>query len=279
MDDLTTHAENTWCPGCGNFGILKATQNAIEILEKKGITRDNIVISAGIGCHGKIFDYLNLSGIYSLHGRSVATIQGIKLANPALKVVAFVGDGDAYGEGLAHLIFAAKRNADVTVIVHDNGVYALTTGQFTPATEKGFKSRSSPRGNIEEPLNPLALLLEAGATFVARGYPVKLAHLTTLIVHAIEHEGFSFLDVLQPCVSFNDTYSRYNASVEILDTPSHTYDEAMATAKKKDTLPVGIFYKTHKPVYHHSVYNDWNPAKNRASRQKRIRKIKEVTGM
>lgn len=132
MDDLKTYAENTWYPGCGNFGIFTAVKTAIKRLEERGVSRERLIMSAGIGCHGKIFDYLKLSGFYSLHGRSVATIQGMKIANPELKVLTFVGGGDALGEGIAHLIFAAKRNADITVIVHDNGVYGLTTGQFTP---------------------------------------------------------------------------------------------------------------------------------------------------
>ena len=181
MDDLTTYAENTWCPGCGNFGIFNAFKKAVRKLEEKGIERDSIIISAGIGCHAKIFDYLKLSGFYSIHGRAMATVQGIKLANPDLRVVAFAGDGDALGEGISHMIFAAKRNADITVIVHDNGVYGLTTGQYTPTSEKGFKSPSTPRGNVEEPLNPLTLMLEAGATFVARGYSGKVDHLADII--------------------------------------------------------------------------------------------------
>ena len=187
MDDLATYAENTWCPGCGNFGLMGAFKKAVRALEEKGIGRNRIVISAGIGCHGKIFDYLKLSGLYSIHGRSMATVQGMKIVNPDLKPVTFVGDGDAFGEGIAHMIFAAKRNADITVIMHDNAVYGLTTGQFTPVSDKGFKGPSTPKGSVEEPLNPLALMLESGATFVARGYPVKLKHLEEIMVQAIEH--------------------------------------------------------------------------------------------
>ena len=162
--DLSTDAEITWCSGCGNFGIINAFKKAVKKLEEQGIRRNRLMISSGIGCHGKIYDYLKLSGLYSIHGRSMATIQGMKFANPDLKVVAFAGDGDAYGEGIAHMIFAAKRNADITVVVHNNGAYALTTGQFSPTSKKGFKNPSRPEGNIEEPLNPLSLLLEAGAT-------------------------------------------------------------------------------------------------------------------
>ena len=276
MDDLTTYAENTWCPGCGNFGLFSAFKKAVRKLEQKGITRDRIVISAGIGCHGKIFDYLKLSGLYSIHGRSMATVQGMKIANPDLKVVTFAGDGDAFGEGIAHMIFAAKRNADITVIVHDNAVYGLTTGQFTPTSYKGFKGPSTPKGSIEEPLNPLALMLEAGATFVARGYPVKLEHLADIIAQAIEHEGFSFVDVLQPCVSFYNTYQKYNKMVEILDHVPADFNEAMNAAKRTDRLPLGIIYKIEKPVFHKELCGEWNPVLKRISKENRREKISEL---
>ena len=273
MDDLETYAENTWCPGCGNFGIFSAFKKAVRRLEGKGIGREKIIISAGIGCHGKIFDYLRLSGLYSIHGRSMATVQGMKIANPDLKVVAFAGDGDAFGEGIAHMIFSAKRNADITVILHDNGVYGLTTGQYTPTSEKGFKGPSTPKGSIEEPLNPLALMLESNATFVARGYPVKLDHLADIMAQAVEHEGFSFVDVLQPCVSFNNTYQKYNAMVEILDHVPDNYEEAMAIAKRKDKLPIGIIYQVQKSAFHKELYGDFNPVTKRMSEEERKKNI------
>jgi 2-oxoglutarate ferredoxin oxidoreductase subunit beta len=274
MDDLATYAENTWCPGCGNFGLMGAFKKAVRALEEKGINRKKIVISAGIGCHGKIFDYLKLSGLYSIHGRSMATVQGMKIANPDLKPVTFVGDGDAFGEGIAHMIFAAKRNADVTVIMHDNAVYGLTTGQFTPVSDKGFKGPSTPKGSVEEPLNPLALMLESGATFVARGYPVKLKHLEEIMVQAVEHEGFSFVDVLQPCVSFYNTYEKYNSLVEIMDHVPESYEEAMSIAKRSDKFPIGIIYQEKKPVFHQALYGDWNPVSHRMAREERIEKVK-----
>jgi 2-oxoglutarate ferredoxin oxidoreductase subunit beta len=276
MDDLTTYAENTWCPGCGNFGLLGAFKKAVKKLEEKGITREVIVISAGIGCHGKIFDYLKLSGLYSIHGRSMSTVQGMKIANPDLKVVAFAGDGDAFGEGISHMIFAAKRNADITVIVHDNSVYGLTTGQYTPTSEKGFKGPSTPRGNIEEPLNPLSLMLEAGATFVARGYPVKLDHLADIMAQAIEHEGFSFVDVLQPCVSFYNTYKKYNDLVEILDYIPADFNDAMNVTKRSDKLPLGVIYKVKKPTFHKELYGDWNPVSKRISKEDRRKRILDL---
>jgi len=276
MDDLKTYAENTWCPGCGNFGILSAFKKAVRKLEERGTGREKMVISAGIGCHGKIFDYLKLSGLYSIHGRSMATLQGAKIANPDLKAVAFAGDGDAFGEGIAHMIFAAKRNADITVIMHDNGVYGLTTGQYTPTSHKGFKGPSTPKGSVEQPLNPLAIMLESGATFVARGYPVKLAHLVDIMVQAVEHQGFSFVQVLQPCVTFNNTYQRYNERVEILDHIPETLQEAMAVAKRSDKLPLGIIYRVKKPPFHRALYGDWNPVRKRLSREERIKRVESL---
>lgn len=275
-DDLTTYAENTWCKGCGNFGIFNAFKRAVRSLEENGLNRSNLLITAGIGCHGKIFDYLALSGLYSIHGRAMATAQGMKFANPEHKIVAFVGDGDAYGEGIAHLIFSAKRNADITVLVHNNGVYGLTTGQRTPTSEMGFKGRSTPRGSIEEPIKPLALMLEAGATFVGRGYPGKLSHLSELIVSSIEHSGFSYIDILQPCVTFNDTYKLYNEKVTIIDETPDNLEDAIKLAKGKEDIPVGIFYQVEKPVYHKKLYEDWNPIEKKLSRDERLKTVERL---
>jgi 2-oxoglutarate/2-oxoacid ferredoxin oxidoreductase subunit beta len=271
--NLQTPVENTWCPGCGNFGILNAFRKAIQTLEKQGIDRSHLVISAGIGCHGKIFDYIPLSGLYSLHGRSMATVQGIKIGNPDLKVLTFAGDGDAFGEGISHMIFAAKRNADITVIVHNNGTYALTTGQFSPTSQKGFKGPSSPHGNVEMPLNPVSLMLEAGSTFVARGYAGRIEHLANLIVEAVVHEGFSYIDVLQPSVVFNNTYKTYNSLVEIIEKPAVELEDAVRLAKRSDRIPIGVFYKGTKPVYHKELMAGWNPMMNRLSHEARMRRI------
>ncbi|MFX1385470.1 MAG: thiamine pyrophosphate-dependent enzyme [Promethearchaeota archaeon] len=266
MNDLGTYAENTWCPGCGNFGILNAFKKAIFELEERNISREILVMTSGIGCHAKIFDYININSIYALHGRDMATAQGIKLGNPRLKVIDFAGDGDAMGEGFAHVMFAAKRNADITIIMHNNGVYALTTGQYTPLSKKGWKGPSTPRGSVEEPFSSLSLLLEAGATFIARGYTAKLTHLTNLIVEAVIHKGFSFIEVLQPCVSWNNTYELYNKVVYELENKVLSYDEAMTIAKKRDKLPIGIIYRTHKPTFHKELYGGHNPINNKLSR-------------
>lgn len=253
MRDLGTNKENTWCSGCGNFGILTATKKAIASLVDSGICLSDIVITCGIGCHGKIFDYLNVSGFYGLHGRAIATAQGIKLANPQLHVISFGGDGDSLGEGLEHTLFAAKRNSDLTLILHNNGNYGLTTGQASPLSDYGYRGLSTPKGNIEHPFTPVSLLIEVGATFVARCYSAKIDHLRDTIVKAVHHKGFSFIEVLQPCVSYNNTYQHYNEKIRMLqDTPQSDL-EAIALAKERETVFLGIFKETNKPTYHEQL--------------------------
>lgn len=251
-EELMTKASNTWCPGCTNFVILEATKEVILELEKRGIKKENIVITGGIGCHAKILDYLNLNSFYGLHGRSICSAQGIKLANPNLKVICFVGDGDIYNEGICHLIHAAKRNSDITVIVHDNRNFALTVSQFTATSPKGFKGSSTPKGSIEEPLNPLELMLVSGATFVARGFTGNFENLKNIILEAVLHEGFSFVEVLQPCITFFDTREFYQQRVyEIKDHDFSSLEKAKEKAKEWDykngnKIPIGIFYKVQK---------------------------------
>src|SRR5512136_2460358 len=184
---LITDAKNTWCPGCGNFSIQHTLKNVLADMEQEGQSLDNVVLVSGIGCHAKIADYLNINSFYSIHGRTLPVATGIKLANPRLKVICCAGDGDCYAEGLDHLIFGAKRNIDITVIIHNNRVYGLTTGQYTPTSPLGFRGRSTPEGTPEEPFNPLTLMLASGATFIARGTSRGMELLKRLIRGAITH--------------------------------------------------------------------------------------------
>jgi len=258
--NLNTKAQITWCPGCTNFGILEATKRAISELIESGIPKEKFVLTCGIGCHGKMVDYLNLNSFYGLHGRCLATAQGIKLANPNLKVIAFVGDGDIYNEGISHLIHAAKRNSDITVLVHDNRNFALTVSQFTATSPKGFKGSSTPKGSIEEPFNPLELVLASGATFVARGYALKIEYLKNLIVKAIEHKGFSFLEILQPCITFFDNRKFYQERIyELNDFDFSSKEKALTKIrewnyKNDGKIPIGIFYKIEKPTFEELVF-------------------------
>lgn len=259
MRRLTTAKEISWCPGCGNFGIFAAVKKAIIRLNEAGTPMANIVMTSGIGCHGKIFDYLNLSGIYGLHGRALPTAQGIKLANPELIVISFGGDGDSLGEGLEHTLFAAKRNMDITLILHNNGNYGLTTGQASPLSSVGYKGLSTPRGNPEIPFEPIPLLMEAGATFAARGYSAKLDHLADLLYQAISHKGFSFVEILQPCVSYNNTYQLYNSSTRMLAGLPKDETEAIHLAKDKDVNYLGVFCQKQRTVYHEALYGGEKP--------------------
>jgi 2-oxoglutarate ferredoxin oxidoreductase subunit beta len=258
---LSTYAQKTWCPGCGNFAIENAFKNALTELEKEGLNLKNIVIITGIGCHGKIADYLNLNSFYSLHGRTIPVATGIKLAKRNLIPICFAGDGDIYSEGLEHLIFAAKRNSNIKVFVHNNRVFSLTTGQFTPTSPKGFISKSSPKGNVEKPLNPIELMITCNAGFVARGYVGQIEHLKDLMKKAIQFNGFSFIDILQPCVVYFNTYEIYNKNVYQLEKENHdftNYEMALKKAREWDyqntgRIPIGIFYQSLRPVFEENV--------------------------
>ena len=276
--EFITEAENTWCQGCGNFGIMNAMKKAVGLLAERGVPRSHIAMTAGIGCHAKIFDYMALSGVYSLHGRAMATAQGMKLANPSVKVVAFCGDGDAFSEGVAHMMHAAKRNSDIAVVVHDNGVYALTTGQRGPTSPRGFRGPSTPDGNNEDPWKPLVLMLEAGATFAARGYCGNVDQLAEIITEAILHEGFSFVQVLQPSVTFTNRFEEYNRLVKPLEGGPLGFEEALALARQEEPLPAGIFYRSEKEPYEVSVNRGRNPVEDRMSREDRLRVLAEILG-
>jgi len=248
-DNLATYAKNTWCPGCGNFAILNAIKAVLSELIGKGFPRENIVIVSGIGCHAKIVDYINVNSFYSIHGRVVPVAEGIKLARPGLKVIGFSGDGDSYGEGLEHLIFAAKRDIDITMIVHNNRVYGLTTGQYTPTSPLGFKGRSTPGGTTEQPINPLELALSAGASFISRGTSHGMELLKKMFKEAIMHKGFSLVDVLQVCVTYYNMYEYYDKKVYELEghDPSD-YNKALTKIREWDynnnaRIALGVFYK------------------------------------
>ena len=252
LEDLKTRAKNTWCPGCGNFGILMGFKNALVQL---GLERDQVVVVSGIGCHGKMVNYVNVNGFHGIHGRVLPLATGIKLANPNLTVVGFAGDADCYDEGWGHFSHAIRRNIDITLIVHDNMVLGLTTGQTTATSQKGFKTKSTPFGSIPPMLNPMAHALVSNGTFVARGYSGDMRHLTGLMVEAIKHRGFAFLDVFQPCVTFNylNTYDWFKEKVYKLEEEGYDYTDRQKALEKSfewgDRIPIGIFYKEERPTY------------------------------
>jgi len=255
VKDLSTQAKNTWCPGCGNFAILNAVKAVLAEMDAEGFGVENVVLVSGIGCHGKIVDYIDVNSFYSIHGRAVPVAEAIKISNPKLKVIVFSGDGDAYGEGLEHLIFAAKRNIDITMIIHNNRVYGLTTGQYTPTSPAGFKGRSTPGGTKELPLNPLELMLASGATFLGRGTSHGIDGLKKIIKEAIMHKGFSLVDVLQVCVTFYNMYEYYDKRVyELAGHDPANYDQAAKKIREWDynadaPIALGVFHKKDMPTF------------------------------
>ena len=256
LDDLKTPKTNTWCPGCGNFGILMAFKKALVEL---GLQREETVMVSGIGCHGKIVNYVNVNGFHGIHGRVLPAAQGIKLANPNLTVVGFAGDADQYNEGWGHFAHAIRNNVDMTLIVHDNMVLGLTTGQATSTSQQGFKSKSTPFGVIPPMLNPVAHALVSNSSFVARGFSGDMFHLKKLMVEAIMHRGFAYVDVFQPCVSFNylNTYDWFSQRIYKLEDEGHDVTDRNKALEKAfewgDRIPIGIFYNKERTTYQDSI--------------------------
>lgn len=249
MDFMTSHMP-TWCPGCGDFGIWSSLK---EALIKLGIGPNDGVVVYGVGCHGNMYNWMNIYGFIGLHGRTLPVAQAIKAVNHSLPVIVVSGDGDGLGEGGNHFLHAAKRNPDITVMLHDNQVYGLTTGQASPSAKQGFVTKSTPEGVTDTPINPLALAITAGATFVARGFSGDTVGLAKLMEQAIEHKGFSLVDVLQPCVTFNkvNTYQWYRERVYYLDEQYQANNRVAAFEKAYewgDKIPLGIFYKEDRPT-------------------------------
>jgi 2-oxoglutarate ferredoxin oxidoreductase subunit beta len=256
LTDLTTPCSPNWCPGCGNLAIWGAFKNAAV---SEGWDNSNTVLVAGIGCHGHIVNFIRLTSFEGLHGRAIPVASGIKLANHKLNVFVFTGDGDCLAEGGNHFMHVCRRNINLTVLLHDNAIYGLTTGQTSPTSPHGYKSKSTPEGNIDNPINPLALAISAGATFVARGYAGDIAGLAKLIISANRHQGFAVLDILQPCVTFNKEYSHtfYRDNVYQLDAGHDVKNKEAAFAKALEwgekKIPLGIFYQVEQPTYESQI--------------------------
>ncbi len=202
--DFQGEERPTWCTGCGNHAILNAIKMA---LAEHDIAPHEIFIVTGIGCGSKLPHYMKVTGLHTLHGRALPVATGARLANHGLRVMTVHGDGDGYGMGLGHMLHAVRRNVNIVDVVQDNRIYGLTKGQYSPTSEPGKRTPTSPSGSIDRPVEPLAMAITMGATFVARGYSNELKHLAWLIGEALEHPGYALVDVLQPCVSFNRSYA------------------------------------------------------------------------
>jgi 2-oxoglutarate/2-oxoacid ferredoxin oxidoreductase subunit beta len=246
---LLDRGKPDWCPGCGDHMILLALKQAISELN---IDPANTVIISGIGCGSKLPHFINTYGFEGLHGRALPVASGIKLANHKLNVIAVAGDGDAYGIGGNHFLHSCRRNLNITYITQDNSIYALTKGQTSPTSEQGKKTSSTPFGVLEEPINPISLAITTGATFVARAYSHEVDQLTQLIKQALQHKGFSLVNVLQYCPSMNkhqnlEWYKENTYKLSEHDTSDK--EKARQLAETTGKLPLGLFYQTSKPTY------------------------------
>ena len=249
-ENLRTKEKITWCPGCPNNMILESVKRAIAT---SGIKQENFAITTDIGCSSKIYDYLNLSGIYGLHGRALPTGLGIKLGNPNLKVLSFVGDGGIYDEGVSHLVHAGRYNADMVLIVHDNQSFSLTTGQPTATSQQGYKSKANPIGVSDNPLNPIKFALACGMGFIARCNAKDIVHTAEVLGKAIKHKGFSYVEIIQDCLIFNlDSNNKDKLMYKIKDNKNKKVAEKLAEEfdynDHKGKIPLGVLYQEQKPT-------------------------------
>jgi len=270
LKSYKSDVHNNWCPGCGDFGILNAIQMALFSLK---IEPHRVALFSGIGCSGKTPHYVNVYGFHTLHGRGVPTATGAKIANKDLTVLAVGGDGDGYGIGSGYFVNAGRRNLDFTYIVFNNNVYGLTKGQASPTMAKGLKTRHLPEATILEGLNPIALAIGAGYTFIARGYALDVRYLSNLLAQAISHKGSAFVDVLQTCPTYNDLYTKewfdhgpedhsriykledigYDPIVHDPNDPQEMIEKKLQAVGRSyewgEQIPVGVYYKVDRPTY------------------------------
>ena len=243
--DFNTNREITWCPGCGNFFILDVVK---ETLSNMGFLPHQVLLVSGIGQAAKLSQYVRANTFNVLHGRTLPTATGASLTNPNLEIIAVGGDGDSYAEGGNHIIHAARRNVDITYLIHNNQVYGLTKGQLSPTTDLGSLTTSYPGANSTRPLNPVRFMLGAGASFVARAFAGNKQQLSIILKKALQHRGFASIDILQPCVVFNkvNTFKWYKERVYDMNEAGHSPDdleEAFRLAGEWDEkIPTGIFY-------------------------------------
>jgi len=250
-EKLSTKNLVTWCPGCSNFMILESVKKTLAKLiseNPRKYKQKDFAMVAGIGCHAKIFDYLNISGIYGLHGRVIPLCFGMKLGNPNLHVLGFAGDGDTYAEGMEHFIHAGRYNSDFTLVVHNNQTFALTTGQATPTSQEGLKTKAQVMGVLDIPVNPIKLALSSGTTFIARCNVQDIEHTSSILEKAIKHKGFSFVEIIQPCLQFNlDMNEITKLTYKIPDNSDREKAEKLADEwnynSKTGKIPIGIIYQ------------------------------------
>jgi len=256
--EFRNNVKPNWCPGCGDFSIQAAIQRAAANV---GLEPEELAVISGIGCSGRISGYINAYGLHGIHGRALPIAQGVKLANRELTVIASGGDGDGFAIGMAHTVHAIRRNINMTYIVMDNQIYGLTKGQTSPRSGEGFKTKSTPEGSIETTLSPLEIAISAGATFVAQSVSSDLKGLTSLIEQAIAHDGFSFINVFSPCVTFNkvNTYDWFKENIVNLsqfeDYDASNRMAAMNKIMETNGLLTGLIYQNTTKTSYENLIN------------------------
>jgi 2-oxoglutarate ferredoxin oxidoreductase subunit beta len=256
VKDYASPVKPTWCPGCGDFGILAAIKQG---LVKAGLAPHEVLVVSGIGCGSKLPDYARVNGLMTLHGRPVPIATGARLANHGLKIITVHGDGDSMGLGMGHFIHTARRNLGIVDLIQNNQIYGLTKGQYSPTSDPGLVTSTSRDGAFEMAANPVALALVAGGTFIARGFAGDAKGLAELIAQALQHEGYALVDILQPCVTFNkkNTYDWYRERVYDLSETDHDPRDRFAAYRKAlewgDRIPLGVIYQTRLPTYEEQV--------------------------
>jgi 2-oxoglutarate ferredoxin oxidoreductase subunit beta len=256
VKDFASPVKPTWCPGCGDYGIHAALKQA---LAQVGLAPHQVLLIGGIGCGSKLPDYTQANGFMTLHGRTLPVATGARLANHGLKVITVHGDGDGMGLGMGHFVHTARRNIGIVDLLQNNQIYGLTKGQYSPTSDAGFVTSTSPDGAFETAANPVALALTAGGTFIARGFAGDVKGLASLIARALEHEGYALVDILQPCVTFNrkNTYDWYRERVYYLDETDHDPSDRIAAFQKAlewgERIPLGVIYQTRLPTYEEQV--------------------------
>ncbi|MDQ0253987.1 2-oxoglutarate ferredoxin oxidoreductase subunit beta [Evansella vedderi] len=247
----------TWCPGCGHFSIMAGIQKSIISL---GYEPHEFAIISGIGCSGKVSEYVRTNGYHTIHGRSIPVAQGAKMGNPDLKIIASGGDGDGYGIGLGHFVHASRRNIDMTYIVMDNNIYGLTKGQTSPRSEHGFVTKTTKDGNKEYPVDPISTSIANGATFVAQGFAGDIKQMNDIIARAIEHKGFAHVNIFSPCVTFNkvNTYDFYKEHLTKIEKPFTDRNEALATVRSHQGMVTGVLYEEERAHYQEKLGIDFD---------------------
>jgi 2-oxoglutarate ferredoxin oxidoreductase subunit beta len=245
--DYKSHIKPTWCPGCGDFGLLASLYQAMATLE---LDPARTLVVSGIGCSSRLSFFVKTYGFQTAHGRVLPVAIGAKIANPDLTVIAVGGDGDGFSIGGGHLVHAVRRNPDITYLVMDNEVYGLTKGQTSPTSPLGFRTKSTPFGSSDAPINAMAWVLASGVSFAARGFTGNPKHLTDLIVRGIQHPGFAFVHAMSPCPTFYNTFDLWRPRIEDLPESHDPADlmQAMSQALRDDKIPVGLFHRQMRPT-------------------------------